>query len=1196
MRKLILAIISVLILFGLETISEGHRLKNGPKGGEHSSVDELPGWSKARLDEIRIIRLPEDIRNSDKVKDGYGYTQNSTHHTIKGDHITGGIHYHTHSELWMWEWENRDETENPAGIHRHQYGHEHGNYEYHSHLITHHNNHSDIENQDHKISHESNHTKNGNLIPKELKTQIHEDDFQELHKNVLTKEHSHTYTHTHDGYKSHSHEYKHSRHDNPKDGHGTNNRGLEYEDPNRYYRRNGAEPYQNHIMYEEDHLSEGKQTYKTIHEKAKIIIAEIDYTHSHSHSHVIDFNDRRKYVEHSHGSTTYIDDEPHPHSHSDPNPISNPNHSHTDFDNDNIFGSKLHAYFRNSDHRGVSIEGQENTQQPPNNNPQPPNNNPQPPNNNPQPNPQPTPQPTNRPPQFLNTNLISDIITTVGNTIQSTALPGATDPENNNLSYSIDSSPTADWLALNSNRQIIGTPQSTGIYTITYKVTDGTNTVNYPSTFTITVNSKSTQEPPVEETPIDPPVNQPPQFSTTYLDTVITAQQSVIIRLPSATDPENDPITYSILTLPEGLIFSSSDRTITGIAQNQSPRTAYTYTATAGGQNHQIEIYITINPPVEETVVDPPINNPPEFSVNSISDIVGTVGQSLDPRILPIAMDAERDSISYSVSSLPSGLSFDPSTRTISGIPQSASRSLHTYIARAVGGTDILTFYITINAAPKPDPVDPPIDNTPPIEETDEDQIIDQTPVDPPIDQPIDPPQEHVNYSPYFNEGSSASRYIDENTGSGVNIGSPILATDLDNDTLTYSLSGVDASSFSIDGSTGQLLTYTALDYETKNSYIVVVYAFDDRGGSGSITVTINVTDVYEPIVDPDQQTSEIDYTTIPFDYNREGVGKIVISEIMMARLNKYPQWIELYNTTDQDIDIKGWRIASRYLDNETYNRKKVSILKYYVISDPLIIKSKDTALIVNFATPNSRDRVARGLEDKVYALGKYNNLWNYEGIVLQLQDPYNNPIDRIGNMDELDNITWEMPEVVRDERVSLIRRLKSMRSQEYNFAFGMEKLGWFPANKVKELSEKRNKYYYGRYTDIGSPGYRVEDSPLPVQLSQFQAELQGDIVVITWSTESEINNAGFNILRSTSSDGIFKRVNPKLIAGAGTISHRTNYTFEDKTADAGVVYYYQIEEVSFEGVSEVIATRAIKGVFSPSGKKVTLWGSIKTN
>ena len=100
------------------------------------------------------------------------------------------------------------------------------------------------------------------------------------------------------------------------------------------------------------------------------------------------------------------------------------------------------------------------------------------------------------------------------------------------------------------------------------------------------------------------------------------------------------------------------------------------------------------------------------------------------------------------------------------------------------------------------------------------------------------------NRAPSFAEGTSTTRAVAENTGSGQDIGSAISATDPDNDTLSYTIDGVDAASFSINRTTGQLQTKAALDYETKTSYAVTVFVFDGNGASDSIDVTINITEV----------------------------------------------------------------------------------------------------------------------------------------------------------------------------------------------------------------------------------------------------------------------------------------------------------------------------------------------------------------
>ena len=104
------------------------------------------------------------------------------------------------------------------------------------------------------------------------------------------------------------------------------------------------------------------------------------------------------------------------------------------------------------------------------------------------------------------------------------------------------------------------------------------------------------------------------------------------------------------------------------------------------------------------------------------------------------------------------------------------------------------------------------------------------------------------NQAPEF-PSASTSRSIAENTAAGEDIGAPVAATDSDaGDTLTYTLGGVDMADFDIDEDTGQLMTKTALDYETEDTYTVTVTASDSGGLSDSIDVTIMVTNEDENV------------------------------------------------------------------------------------------------------------------------------------------------------------------------------------------------------------------------------------------------------------------------------------------------------------------------------------------------------------
>lgn len=134
---------------------------------------------------------------------------------------------------------------------------------------------------------------------------------------------------------------------------------------------------------------------------------------------------------------------------------------------------------------------------------------------------------------------------------------------------------------------------------------------------------------------------------------------------------------------------------------------------------------------------------------------------------------------------------------------------------------------------------------------------------------------------------------------------------------------------------------------------------------------------------------------------------------------------------------------------------------------------------------------------------------------------------------------------------------------------------------------------YYGSATDQGTPGHTA-NTPLPVELSFFRPTLEDGQVTIQWTTESELDNAGFNILRSDSRNGEFRQVNEQMIQGKGTTAERSSYKWVDTTAKPGAVYYYQIEDVSFAGEHTKLATTKLKGLISAKGKLTTSWGDIK--
>ena len=88
----------------------------------------------------------------------------------------------------------------------------------------------------------------------------------------------------------------------------------------------------------------------------------------------------------------------------------------------------------------------------------------------------------------------------------------------------------------------------------------------------------------------------------------------------------------------------------------------------------------------------------------------------------------------------------------------------------------------------------------------------------------------------------------------------------------------------------------------------------------------------------------------------------------------------------------------------------------------------------------------------------------------------------------------------------------------------------------------------------------------LPVEMTYFKAKVNNQTIHLNWATATELNNAGFEIQRST--DGrLFHKIG--WVEGQGTIEAATEYTFQDENIQPNVNYYYRLKQVDHDGTSE---------------------------
>ena len=373
-------------------------------------------------------------------------------------------------------------------------------------------------------------------------------------------------------------------------------------------------------------------------------------------------------------------------------------------------------------------------------------------------------------------------------------------------------------------------------------------------------------------------------------------------------------------------------------------------------------------------------------------------------------------------------------------------------------------------------------------------------------------------------------------------------------------------------------------------------------------------------------------------------LGSIYISEIMFAGGGVLPQWIEISNgSRSEEVNLSGWTIT---VDNAAADADvDVGATATFTIPDGTTIdpsgqnETPSTILVVtekgrnNLTGADASGQVVNLAEDNEVELilagvvtGKY-MLLSEMAFMITLAPPEpaatkapagetvtakatrtaaekvaakerRDATDMAGNLGADGAAAWVLP-MGEAGRSSIIRGHIQVTRGPAAPEMGNMMDSWVLASDTSfaQVTHIRASSYYGAASDVGTPGFRAGGA-LPVELSHFSParDKVTGAVVITWSTQSELNNAGFFIKRSQQRDGEFKVINATMIAGAGTTSEKQSYTYSDTTAQPNVVYYYQIEDVSLDGNRQTL-TRGIrlKGHVGAAGKATVLWGDLKT-
>ena len=267
------------------------------------------------------------------------------------------------------------------------------------------------------------------------------------------------------------------------------------------------------------------------------------------------------------------------------------------------------------------------------------------------------------------------------------------------LTYSVSGLPAG--LSFDaSTRRLSGTPSEATEVTVTYRVTDESG-ATITQTFTITIVlivEDATISLTAAPTVISEDAGPTDVLVTATLDDGKVFDDDVVVFLRIDEDIDGDvarrDVDYTAelrrLTIPAGSVSGTTTITIT-------PRNDKRV-----GANKTIRLtgaYVNTVAPVDITLKDAGGGSAFSFAANAtIADQTYIVGTAIAHLVLPAASGGTGE-LTYSVSGLPAGLSFDAATRTLAGTPTAATNGAIevTYtVTDDDDATDTLTFTITI--------------------------------------------------------------------------------------------------------------------------------------------------------------------------------------------------------------------------------------------------------------------------------------------------------------------------------------------------------------------------------------------------------------------------------------------------------------------------------------------------------------------
>lgn len=256
--------------------------------------------------------------------------------------------------------------------------------------------------------------------------------------------------------------------------------------------------------------------------------------------------------------------------------------------------------------------------------------------------------------------------------------------------------------------------------------------------------------------------------------------------------------------------------------------------------------------------------------------------------------------------------------------------------------------------------------------------------------------------------------------------------------------------------------------------------------------------------------------------------GQVVINEVFHDAVgtDTGEEWIELYNPTVSGINLNGYDLTARTSGGDyTFGSFTIAAKSYVTVYWNKDGTDSGTELFTG-STGYSN------ISDSKGSVALFNSTTHYSGTIV-------------------DFVQWgEGGQTFESAAVSaglwtvddFVAKVAAGHSMEYDGAGNLS----------------------SDYFDQPAPTPGADNS-LPVELSSFSAHYTNGQVLIQWTTQSEINNSGFFVLRSEHEKDGYQKISP-LVPGSGTSGTKNSYSYKDERVKQGKTLYYQLQQVDMDG------------------------------